>query len=83
MKKKNQSSNTEDVSVLSNKDSVNGSYNLRQYTRRNYLDYGSEAGGDDNKDIDFGVKKLLNRERKNSELDINETIEYDRLPKNK
>ena len=47
------------------------------------MDFGSEAGGDDNNDIDFGVKKQLNKERKNSDLDINETIEYDKLPKNK
>lgn len=81
-KKQNQS-NTEDLSGVSPKDSINGSYNLRQYTRRNYLDFGSEAGGDDNNDIDFGVKKHLAKERRNSELDINETIEYDKLPKNK
>lgn len=47
------------------------------------MDFGSEAGGDDNNDIDFGVKKHPHREKKSSELDINETIEYDKLPKNK
>lgn len=81
--KKQNSSNTEDLSGISQKELQNGSYNLRQYTRRNYLDFGSEAGGDDNNDIDFGVKKHFHRERKNSDLDVNETIEYDKLPKNK
>ncbi|CAD8177323.1 unnamed protein product [Paramecium pentaurelia] len=81
--KKQNSTNTEELSGVSIKESQNGTYNLRQYTRRNYLDFGSEAGGDDNNDIDFGVKKQLNKERKNSDLDINETIEYDKLPKNK
>lgn len=80
--KRHKLSNTEDLSADSRRDFANASYNLRQYTRKNYLDFGSEAGGDDNNDVDFGVKKLQARERKDSELDINETIEYDRLPKN-